>query len=140
MIVARGSTEAVGLGRIGVVAGNVSHLVPGSSVSPVVYPATFDAYFVSEGTGVIAMTTMIKAYTDACPDSKIALIGYSQGGQVAMDVVCGTSETLFKVTPDLGSAFEKNGELQPNGRDRMKSNLDCSKIRILTSIFQLSPS
>jgi pimeloyl-ACP methyl ester carboxylesterase len=109
MIVARGSTEAPGLGRIGVVAGNVSELVPGSSIDAVVYPATFDAYFLSEGTGVLAMTSMIKAYTAACPASKIALIGYSQGGQVAMDVVCGTSETLFNVTADLGDAFAKNG-------------------------------
>lgn len=108
MIVARGSTEAVGLGRIGVVAGNVSELVPGSSVDAVVYPATFDAYFASEGTGVLAMTAMINEYTAACPESKIALIGYSQGGQVAMDVVCGTSETLFNVTADLSDALAKN--------------------------------
>lgn len=118
MIVARGSTEAVGLGRIGVVAGNVSELVPGSSVDAVVYPATFDAYFASEGTGVLAMTAMINEYTAACPESKIALIGYSQGGQVAMDVVCGTSETLFNVTADLSDALAKNGTLWTGNRFR----------------------
>jgi hypothetical protein len=110
LIVARGSTEPRGLGRIGVVAGNVTALVPGSTVAAVDYPATLDGYFASEGLGVAAMTAMIAAYVVACPTSKIALLGYSQGGQVAMDVVCGTSETLFAVTPDLSEAFGSNSE------------------------------
>jgi hypothetical protein len=28
-----------------------------------------------------------------------------------MDVVCGTSENLFDVTPDLSSTFEHNSEM-----------------------------
>ncbi|OIW32673.1 cutinase-domain-containing protein [Coniochaeta ligniaria NRRL 30616] len=108
LIVARGSTEPKGLGRIGVVAGNVTQEIPGSTVSAVDYPATFDAYFASVNMGVAAMNAMIAAYITACPSSKIALLGYSQGGQVAMDVVCGTSETLFTVTPDLSDAFRSN--------------------------------
>lgn len=114
LIVARGSTEPKGLGRIGVVAGNVTDEIPGSTVSAVDYPATFDAYFASVNMGVAAMSAMIASYIIACPSSKIALLGYSQGGQVAMDVVCGTSETLFAVTPDLSDAFRSNSK-QPGG-------------------------
>jgi hypothetical protein len=110
LIVARGSAEPPGLGRIGVVAGNVTEEIPGSTVSAVDYPATFDAYFASVHTGDVAMSGMIASYIAACPSSKIALLGYSQGGQVAMDVVCGTSETLFTVTPDLGDAYKNNSK------------------------------
>lgn len=110
LIVARGSTEAKGLGHIATVAGNVTEAIPGSTVSAVDYPATFDAYFASVNLGVVAMTALISSYVTACPASKIALLGYSQGGQVAMDVVCGTSETLFTVTPDLSDAFKNNSK------------------------------
>lgn len=111
LIVARGSAEPAGLGRIGVVAGNVTEMLAGSTVAAVDYPATFSAtgYFASVYMGTAAMTAMIAAYVLACPTSKIALLGYSQGGQVAMDVVCGTSETLFKATPDLSDAFANHG-------------------------------
>ena len=108
LIVARGSTEPKGVGRIGVVAGNVTQAILGSTIAAVDYPATFDAYFASVGAGVAAMYAMIAGYVTACPDSKVALLGYSQGGQVAMDVVCGTSEALFAVTPDLSDVFRSN--------------------------------
>jgi len=108
LIVARGSTEPKGVGRIGVVAGNVTQAIPGSTVAAVDYPATFNAYFASVNAGVTAMYAMIASYVTACPDSKVALLGYSQGGQVAMDVVCGTSEALFAVTPDLSDVFRSN--------------------------------
>jgi hypothetical protein len=108
LIVARGSSEAAGLGRIGVVAGNVTEAIPGSTVVAVDYPATFDAYLTSENTGVAAMYALITSYVAACPDSKIALLGYSQGGQVAMDVVCGTNEQFFEVTPDLSAEYRNN--------------------------------
>lgn len=109
LIVARGSGEPKGMG-MGVVAGNVTEAVPRSTVAAVDYPATFDAYVASEHSGVVAMTAMITAHLAACPGSKIPLLGYSQGGQVAMDVVCGTSEALFAATPGLSDAFKDNSE------------------------------
>jgi dienelactone hydrolase len=103
------------VGKIGVVAGNVSEAIPGSTVVAVDYPATFDNYTVSENKGVVAMTSLISSYVAACPAGKIALLGYSQGGQVAMDVVCGTSEASFTVTPDLGDVFKNNRESLQHG-------------------------
>lgn len=110
MIVARGSSEAPGLGRIGVVAGNVTELIPGSTVAAVDYPATFDDYFDSEGAGAVAFVTMIAEYKKKCANAKIALLGYSQGAQALMDALCGTSETGFKVTEDLDESFDKESE------------------------------
>ncbi|KAK1765955.1 cutinase-domain-containing protein [Phialemonium atrogriseum] len=108
LIVARGSSEQPGEGRIGVVAGNVTERVPGSTVEAVEYPATLTDYLESEGDGVAAMAALIAAYVGRCPDSRIALLGYSQGGQVAMDVVCGTSEESFNATADLSPDFKDN--------------------------------
>lgn len=78
VIVARGSSEKPGVGRMGVVAGNVTERVPGSTVEAVTYPATFDDYIDSEGEGVVAMTDMVVEYVKSCPDARIALLGYSQ--------------------------------------------------------------
>ncbi len=78
MIVARGSNEPAGVGRIGVVAGNVSQLIPGSTIEPLDYPASYDNYLPSEVDGLAAMTTQITNYVKKCPNGKIALVGWSQ--------------------------------------------------------------
>ncbi|TVY29324.1 Acetylxylan esterase [Lachnellula hyalina] len=92
MIVARGSTEAAGQGLIGQVATAVQNAVPGSDSEAVDYPASLTDYLGSEASGVADMTKLIQAYAAKCPDSKIGLLGYSQGGQIVGDVLCGTSE------------------------------------------------
>ena len=78
MIVARASTEPAGEGIIGAVATMVKASVPGSDSEAVDYPATLTNYTTSEPSGVAAMTKLITDYTTRCPDSKIALLGYSQ--------------------------------------------------------------
>ncbi len=78
ILVARGSDEAPGVGRIGVVAGNLSLAIPGSITVPLTYPATFDNYLTSEFNGTEEMTTKIANYVSQCPNGKIALLGYSQ--------------------------------------------------------------
>ncbi|KAK3312108.1 cutinase-domain-containing protein [Apodospora peruviana] len=108
MIAARGTTEAAGLGLMGIVVRNVTLRLPGSDYEAVNYPATFSDYTGSEAAGVEAFTTMIEEYTKLCPDTPIALLGYSQGAQALMDAICGTSEVGFDVSPDLSDAFEKH--------------------------------
>lgn len=78
MIVARASTEQPGQGIIGAVATQVQQAVPGSDSEAVDYPATLQNYQSSEASGVVAMTKLIQDYTARCPNSKIALMGYSQ--------------------------------------------------------------
>ncbi|KAL1853977.1 hypothetical protein VTK73DRAFT_8860 [Phialemonium thermophilum] len=108
LIVARGSEEKPGLGRMAVVAGNITERVPGSTVVAVDYPATFEDYPGSEADGVNVTTHLIASYVKQCPKAKIALLGYSQGGQVAMDVICGTSESPFNKTTDLTANYQSN--------------------------------
>ena len=114
MIVARASTEAPGQGIIGAVATKVQQAVPGSDSEAVDYPATLTNYTASEASGVADMTTLIQSYVARCPSSKIALLGYSQGAQVAGDVMCGTSEKGFNGTQPLSAALSRNSPFPPD--------------------------
>jgi acetylxylan esterase len=109
MIVARATGESPGTGRVGAVARNVSAAIPESHIEAIVYPATYVNYTTSEADGVKAMTQAIKDRVAACPDDKIALLGYSQGAQVSADTLCGTDDgSAFADTPDLGPEFGGN--------------------------------
>ncbi|KAH8846486.1 hypothetical protein MCOR27_009027 [Pyricularia oryzae] len=106
---ARGTTEAPGVGKIQTVAGNVTAAIPGSAVTAVDYPATFDDYAQSVATGSSDLGQLVKDYVKMCPDSKIALLGYSQGAQAVADLICGASSELMPVkTADLDSIYDKN--------------------------------
>ncbi|KAH6716378.1 cutinase [Leptodontidium sp. MPI-SDFR-AT-0119] len=108
MIVARASVEKPGQGTIGGVVTLVQQAVPGSDSEAVDYPATLTDYLNSEAAGVAAMQILIQDYATRCPNSKIALLGYSQGAQVVGDVMCGTSETAFNMTSPLDIGLAKN--------------------------------
>ncbi|KAH8897976.1 cutinase [Thozetella sp. PMI_491] len=103
MIVARASTEKPGTGIIGAVATQVQQQIPGSDIVAVDYPATLDNYLTSESQGVSAMTKLVNDYAVACPNSKMVLMGYSQGAQVTADTLCGTSEANFNATQPVSA-------------------------------------
>lgn len=112
MIIARASLEAPGTGIIGQVATQVQQQLPGSDLESVDYPATLDNYPQSEAAGVAAMTTLVTQYAARCPTSKLVLMGYSQGAQVTMDVLCGTDMTNFNKTQPLDAGISSKGRLQ----------------------------
>ena len=95
IIVARGTGEAQGPGLTGILADEVVKQIPGSVVAPVVYPAVFSIYWDSEGTGAKHTKQMVLDYHKQCPTGKIALMGWSQGGQAIVDVICGGAKGLF---------------------------------------------
>ncbi|TLD15111.1 hypothetical protein PspLS_10747 [Pyricularia sp. CBS 133598] len=106
---ARGTTEAPGVGRIRTVAGNVTAAIPGSAVTAVDYPATFEDYAQSVANGTSDLGKLVRDYVKMCPDSKIALLGYSQGAQAVADLICGASSELMPVkTADLDAIYDKN--------------------------------
>jgi hypothetical protein len=88
VITARASTEASGEGIIGAV---VSAVVQGSSQTvsreSVNYPATLTNYDSSESLGVTDMSNKLAAQARSCPNTKIVLMGYSQGPQVTGDTM-----------------------------------------------------
>ena len=91
VIVARASEEAPGFGILGTVKDNILSRLPNSDATWVSYPAQIvtPPYITSEPEGVGNMTMLIKEYGDACPNGKMALLGYSQGAQVVGDTLLG---------------------------------------------------
>nr|CEG05627.1 unnamed protein product [Fusarium clavum] len=103
MIAARGTGEDQGPGVIGKIADAVAERINGSHVTGLSYPATLQepAYEESESKGVESLQKDLNNYFDKCPDSKVAVFGYSQGGQVATDVFCGGSGGDFPTNKPL---------------------------------------
>ena len=109
MIVARGSTESQGEGSIGAITAQIQNLVSGSSSEGVIYPATLEDYQSSESQCTVAMIQAITNYSRACPVSKIALLGYSQGAQVIGDALGGGS--FDNSQPPIDMNLTRNGML-----------------------------
>ena len=107
MIVARGSTEPQGEGSVRAITAQIQNLVSGSSSEGIMYPATLEDYQSSESQGAAAMVQAITNYAQACPDSKIALLGYSQGAQVIGDALGGGSFDTSQLPID--TSLTKNG-------------------------------
>lgn len=94
MIVARGTNEPVGQGKSGQIANMVAARVPGSASVAVDYPATAfgtgPIYPQSVTLGIKDTKRKIEDYVATCGDkSRIALIGFSQGGNVITDTLSG---------------------------------------------------
>jgi hypothetical protein len=90
IITARASGEAAGEGIIGALAQAVqtdsAQSVSRASVS---YPATLNNYASSSAQGTSALKTQLTNLVNSCPNSKVVLLGYSQGAHVIGDVVAG---------------------------------------------------
>ncbi|KAJ3525938.1 hypothetical protein NM208_g11423 [Fusarium decemcellulare] len=107
MVVARGTNEDKGAGVTGGIAENIADRIKGSIIEPLDYPATLmdPDYQESESDGVEAMTTVLTKYHSSCPDGKIAVLGYSQGGQITTDTFCGGSGDGFPTNKPLSTSL-----------------------------------
>jgi len=105
LIVAHGSTET-GYGDLDSVVTGVLAAIPGSSSEYIDYPATLTHYPTSEAAGVTNMTVRIESYVTSCPNTKVVFLGYSQGAQVVMDILCGsTAEDVGTGLPPIASEY-----------------------------------
>ncbi|KAK4505128.1 hypothetical protein PRZ48_003091 [Zasmidium cellare] len=94
IIVARGSNQPAGEGSPGEVGNMIEALVADSYSVAVNYPAVIidldDNYFSSVIEGIEDTKAKIQDYVAACgASSRIALLGYSQGGNVVTDTLAG---------------------------------------------------
>lgn len=92
MIVARGTDEAAGEGVASAVASLVAGQIADSGSVAVDYPASaLDPIYPDSVTdGINDAISLIEDYVNACGDSsRIALIGFSQGGNVMTDALAG---------------------------------------------------
>jgi acetylxylan esterase len=90
IITARASTEAAGEGITGALVTQVvnasTQTVSRASVS---YPATLNNYANSSLQGINALKTQLTNLVNSCPNTKVVLMGYSQGAHVVGDVLGG---------------------------------------------------
>jgi acetylxylan esterase len=95
LIVARGSFEPQGEGISSAFSTEAKQFI-GADSEALVYPARIP-YRGSISVGVENLKKAIARYTAACPSSQIVLVGYSQGGAVTVDALCGGGED-----PEIG--------------------------------------
>ncbi|QKX59476.1 uncharacterized protein TRUGW13939_06610 [Talaromyces rugulosus] len=117
-------------GSIGAVGELVASQLNGTVVAGVDYPATnplpstddnettidpsdfkslnLTDYHSSVNNGTSSIIDEVNQYHKACPDGKIALIGYSQGAQVVMNSLCGGSGDGFNTDEPLSPALVKS--------------------------------
>ncbi|KAE8153331.1 acetylxylan esterase precursor [Aspergillus avenaceus] len=92
IISARQSNSWPGEGRMGELSAAIIQKVPNADSEALDYPAYGDLwrYRGSVLAGDTAMVHAISAYIFRCPDSKIVLLGYSQGAHIIGDTLCGS--------------------------------------------------
>ncbi len=91
IVVTRASTEAPGTGIIGSLATAVTRASDQEiTVEATDYPALLNPYPPSVAAGTKALTTQLTNEAANCPDTKIVVMGYSQGAHVIGDVLAGT--------------------------------------------------
>ncbi len=89
-IVARGSTEVEGTGKIGAVAEAVQKKVKATvAIRAVKYPAQLTPYEPSVVKGDEATKAELEEEVANCPGQKILMLGYSQGAQIVGDALGG---------------------------------------------------
>ncbi|QDS71796.1 hypothetical protein FKW77_009429 [Venturia effusa] len=95
---ARETTASQGYGSAGALVNQIVAAFPGSGAEAIVYPACGGqascgkvSYSDSERQGTVAVVKAVTAYNAICPTTQIVLVGYSQGGQIMDNAVCGGS-------------------------------------------------
>ncbi|KLU83801.1 hypothetical protein MAPG_02852 [Magnaporthiopsis poae ATCC 64411] len=103
VFLARGSNEPYP-GRQSKIVSAVCNGISSCGYEDIKYPATFQNYCSSVSTGVANGIAQITAYAARCPNAKLVLTGYSQGGQLVGDILGGGGARLQDCTqpPSMG--------------------------------------
>lgn len=102
---ARETTVSPGFGSSATVVDMVTSGYSGATSEAIDYPACGGqsscgsvSYADSAKQGVSAVVSAVNAYVEECPDTEIVLVGYSQGGQIMDDALCGGGDTAEGIT------------------------------------------
>ncbi|KAI1077740.1 acetylxylan esterase precursor [Whalleya microplaca] len=121
---ARETTAAQGYGTSQGLVNMVTQAYSGSTAEAIVYPACGGqsscggvSYDQSATQGTAAVVKAVTDLNSRCPDTKIVLIGYSQGGQIMDNALCGgagatltgTALEAVKVGIFMGDPHNVNG-------------------------------
>ncbi|KAI0889741.1 carbohydrate esterase family 5 protein [Annulohypoxylon maeteangense] len=90
IIGARETTAPPGFGSAQTVVDLIQKANNGATSESIVYPAAGgNSYASSVSAGVLAVANQTNTFNQKCPDSKIVVVGYSQGAQIVDDAFCG---------------------------------------------------
>ncbi|KAI1107971.1 carbohydrate esterase family 5 protein [Jackrogersella minutella] len=92
---ARETTAPPGFGSALTVVNLIQQANGGATSESIIYPAAGgNVYGASVAAGVAAVANQTKVFNQMCPDSKIVMVGYSQGAQIVDDAFCGGPDGL----------------------------------------------
>ncbi|CAL5871695.1 uncharacterized protein PFLUO_LOCUS5948 [Penicillium psychrofluorescens] len=95
-ILARGSGQGNDLNVLVKLKQAILEQIPGSTVLGLPYGHGNSDKFEAVYNGALLLQRYIEDYVASCPDTKIALLGYSLGAVTMMDALCGTSSLLLE--------------------------------------------
>lgn len=102
---ARETTVSPGYGSSSTVVNLVLQAYPGSTSEAISYPACGGqascggiAYGTSANQGTAAVASAVNSYNQRCPNTQLVLVGYSQGGQIMDNAVCGGGDSGAGIT------------------------------------------
>lgn len=126
IFIARGSDEPYP-GRLGNITSQICSNFGKNTCTfeNIIYPAKStawgkDEWCKSAGKGAIAGQKQMREYSTKCPDSRLVLLGFSQGAAVAQDILGGGGGKVFECEQDVNPPLDpsvapgSNGQYQSN--------------------------
>ncbi|KAF7557707.1 hypothetical protein G7Z17_g444 [Cylindrodendrum hubeiense] len=102
---ARETTASAGFGSAGAMIDMIIADHPNATSEAIVYPACGGqsscgsiSYADSAKAGTSAVATVVNDFNTECPDTQIVLVGYSQGGQIMDNALCGGGDSGAGIT------------------------------------------
>ncbi|ROT41296.1 cutinase-domain-containing protein [Sodiomyces alkalinus F11] len=102
---ARETTVSPGYGSAGSVVDSIRAAFPGATSEAITYPACGGqsscggiSYGDSARQGTAAVAQAVNSFHQRCPNSQIVLVGYSQGGQIMDNALCGGTDPGSGIT------------------------------------------
>ncbi len=97
---ARETTAPPGYGEAGELVDNIISANSGATSEAIDYPASGDnpSYADSRAAGVTAVNSQVSTFASQCPETKIVLVGYSQGAEIFDLALCeGTGISQYNI-------------------------------------------
>ncbi|KAJ3126828.1 hypothetical protein HK098_007122, partial [Nowakowskiella sp. JEL0407] len=112
---ARETTAPAGYGTAGTVVNLIKGAYPSATSEAINYPACGGqsscggvAYSSSAQQGTNAVVQAVTSLVSRCPNVQIVLVGYSQGGEIMNDAVCGGTDSFGSINPISSSIVNNN--------------------------------
>ncbi|KAI7269891.1 acetylxylan esterase precursor [Hortaea werneckii] len=99
VVAARETTAPAGYGSASTFVNLILQAYPGSTSEAVNYPATGgNSYGTSVQQGTQNVANQINSFNQRCPNSRLVIVGYSQGAQIEDNALCGGGDPNQGIT------------------------------------------